>query len=69
MNMNKEYRAELKQLRKTEKKLNSDYKKLIRETTRQMAALNRSGQRGRMATHRELARIQKRRAILEGRLA
>lgn len=68
MNMNKEYRAELKQLAKTEKKIKQDYKKLTRDTTRAMAELNRSTQRGRVATNRELARIEKRRAILQGRL-
>lgn len=68
MNMKKEYRAELKALARAQKKLHRDYVLHERNTLKQIAALQRSIKKGEHATNKEIQRINKRRAILEGRI-
>lgn len=73
MNMNKEYRRELKVLRKSEVKIRRD---LIRELLRMkrereifVADSMRRATRATAVVHRSLQKLQQRQAILEGRLS
>lgn len=69
MNMKKEYRLELRQLARAERKLNRDCDVAVRTFNRQIKRLRLAIKRGYRATERELDSIARRRAILEGRLA
>lgn len=69
LSMRSEYRTELKILARAQRKLHRDYERHERSVIKQMAVLQRSIQKGRRATDREIQRINKRRAILEGRLS
>ena len=69
MNMQKEYRAELRVMKKAEGKINRDVRTLERNTAKAIAVMNRTLERGRKAANKELGRIHQRRAILEGRLS
>jgi hypothetical protein len=69
MNMNPEYRAELRQLSKARKKVLSDYKQLYRDTDRQISALIKRRGKGLRTSTREVHRIDRRIAILEGRMS
>jgi hypothetical protein len=69
MNMNKEYRAELRTLKKAERKLWRDCKAAVRDFNREIAALEKRKDRAVRNTHTAVAKIDRRAAILEGRLA
>ncbi|HWX18763.1 MAG TPA: hypothetical protein VN578_02545 [Candidatus Binatia bacterium] len=68
MNMKKQYRAELATLARSERKITRDYQQYNRAITKQIRALTRVLLRGERLTACEMTRIQRRRAILEGRL-
>lgn len=69
MNMTKPYRAELKALKQAKKKVQRDYHRAIAsfETIKRLAT--RDAQKATRTVHKEIARIDKRIAILEGRLS
>lgn len=65
MNMSKEYQAELKQLRKNERKVQADKAAASKAMKRRV----REHKAGMKRADKELARIAKRAAILRGRLS
>jgi hypothetical protein len=67
--MTKEYRDELKTLRKAKKKILSDQQKQDREIQREITKLAKQSARGVQASRKAIAQIEKREAILQGRLA
>lgn len=69
MNMNKEYLAELDQLQKAERKLVRDLRIARRLADQATKRLQRDVARAQKATDRDLEKINRRRAILEGRLS
>jgi hypothetical protein len=69
MNMNKEYRRELRQLNKVARKIGLDWRRFFATNQKAILKIQRDTARGRKATERELNRISRRQAILEGRLA
>lgn len=68
MNMNKEYRAEIKILNGAERKIRRELSAHTKATVKQIRLLERNSVRAEKRCDRELQRINKRRAILEGRL-
>jgi hypothetical protein len=80
MNMNKEYRAELRGLKKAKAKIERDYRgclqaihredrRAFEECSRKRRALARDAGRAAKAMTRATARITNRIAVLEGRLS
>lgn len=69
LNMAREYRAELKTLRGHERKIERDFKAFARQAKQAVDKLHRDRDRALSNSLREVARIQKRRQILEGRLS
>jgi len=69
MDMNKEIRAEIRVLNRAEKKIRRDLRVLVGAKNREVLRLWALVKRADKQTGRELNRIQKRRSILEGRLA
>lgn len=69
LNMAREYRDELKTLRKHERKIERDFKTFVRQTKKAVDKLQRDRDRAMTNGLREVARIHKRRQILEGRLS
>jgi hypothetical protein len=69
MNMNKQYRAEIRQLRRNSRKVQSDFKILTRDCEADLRSLVRFHMRTKKRVEREEARINRRIAILEGRLS
>jgi hypothetical protein len=69
LDMKKEYRAELKQLKAAERKVLRDSRAAVRGYHREQAKLERAHARAVRAVHKMLTRITRRKAILEGRLA
>ena len=69
MNMKKAYRQELKMLDRAARKINRDFLRFCNAEGKKIAAIKRNIYRGTKATERELARIDTRRAILNGRLS
>lgn len=69
MSMNQEYRRELRQLAKTEKKILSQYEQHKALCAKQSVAAMRSCQRAAKLVTKEVYRIQRRRMILQGRLS
>ena len=68
MDMRKEYRRELKQLERAEKKLWRDLEKFAVVVMRQSAKLRRAVEGAEARTEKEVKRLERRRAILRGRL-
>lgn len=68
MNMKKEYRAELRQLAKVERKITGDYNRHHLSVAHQIKQLEKSLSRALKATNREHGRIIYRRGILQARL-
>jgi len=68
MTMKREWRTELKRLGQSERKLHCDYGAHERNCRAQIRSLEKQIARGWRAVARELGRIEKRRAILQGRL-
>jgi hypothetical protein len=66
--MNKQYREELAALRKMERELKSGMVKQKRDAEQEITAIVRERAKFVRGTERELARIQRRRAILLGRI-
>lgn len=69
INMNKEYKQELKVLRKAKAKIAKDMAGATASAVKQVKAIYTSLGRGAKRCQKELARIEKREAILEGRLS
>ena len=69
MNMLPQYRQELRQLARARRNITRDYTAQKQSCERQLKHLRLSLQRGRRASTRELTRIDRRIAILEGRLS
>jgi 1,6-anhydro-N-acetylmuramate kinase len=69
MNMKKEYREELKTLRRAERHISRDLNECRRECESTIALAKKTMLRAQRATAREFQRINRRRAILEGRLS
>jgi uncharacterized protein YyaL (SSP411 family) len=69
LNMAREYRDELKTLRKNRRKVVRDAKKATGDLARKIKALERAHRRGGRAAQKTLALIDRRMAILEGRLS
>lgn len=69
MDMTKPYRAELKALKQAKKKVQRDYHRAITafQTIKRLA--DRDAQKATRAVHKEITRIDKRIAILQGRLS
>lgn len=67
--MAREYRAELKDLKRNRRKISGDSKKAQRDLDRQISKLTRDKVRGVGAAIKHTIRIDRRIAILEGRLA
>lgn len=69
LNMSREYRDELKTLKKNRRKVLSDHRRATIARNKQIKAITRSQDRGGRATGKVLAVIDRRVAILEGRLS
>lgn len=69
MNMNKEYRAELKVLRKAKKKIERDMSAATKTASKQVQAIYTALGRGAKRCQKEVARIERRESILQGRLS
>lgn len=69
MTMTKEYKRELGQLRKVEKKLKRDASNLVNDCAKQFQAIHRKKMMGLRATTKEQAKLRRRILILEGRLS
>lgn len=68
-NMKKQYRAELSELRKAERFAIRVSNKSRTDTTRQITKLQRERDRALRGIMKDLAAIQRRRQILQGRLS
>ncbi len=68
LSMTKQYRAELKTLAAAEKKMRRDYGVVARALGRQADAHLRERDRAQARLVKELKKLHRRRAILEGRL-
>ena len=69
MTMTKEYRAELRDLKAQEREISTGLKYVTKQATREISIIERNVMReGKLAT-KQLTRIAKRRAVLEGRLS
>jgi len=69
MNMKKEYREELKQLRRAERHLNAELNQCRRACESTIVFAKKTMLRAQQRAAREFQRINRRRAILEGRLS
>ena len=69
MNMNKQWRAELRVLKRARAKAERDLVSEIKRIQREITKLNRAGIRANNATVRTGRKIDRRIAILEGRLS
>lgn len=69
MNMTKQYRTELRVLRKSKAKLERDFVQFEREHQKKAKALRRDHQRSVQSVAKSMNRIDERIAILEGRLS
>jgi hypothetical protein len=69
MNMTKAYRAELRDLKQAERKIQRDYKSVIAGLDKHRRALEISYNRAIHGRGRALNKIKRRQAILEGRLS
>ena len=69
MNMNPEYRRELKQLDRAETKVRVDHLKFAALLDKGHLTLERKALASQKRVHAEIERIKRRRALLEGRLA
>lgn len=69
MNMRKEYREELRLLNRSDRKLRSDLIKQLADLGRQTRQIMLAENKARRSTTKQLQRIDRRRAILLGRLA
>lgn len=68
MNMKKEYRRELRQMIKLQRKVTRDANAFFKQISRQIAALQKKRIVGMKATNREADKIQERINILQGRI-
>jgi hypothetical protein len=68
MNMTPEYRRELRHLTKIENKMGRDLVKVVRDNDKAKKEIDRRTLKAVRNTDREMARVARRRAILEGRL-
>lgn len=69
MSMTKEYRAELRDLKKARRKVICDLSQFERQALREIKRASYSVVKARMASVRSLSKIQRRIAILEGRIS
>lgn len=69
MSMNKEYRAELRDLNEQKRAIQRALKKMERDLTKALRELSRNVKRENLIATKQLNRIAKRRAILLGRLS
>lgn len=69
VNMTRQYRDELKTLNQNGRKLKRDWQHFKRDAEGQLKRIAKLLQRGGKATAKELQRIEKRQAILLGRLS
>ena len=69
MNMKMSYRAELRALNCAERKIEREHRRACRDCEREVGRLTRSLRKGELAKGRALKHIERRRAILEGRLS
>jgi hypothetical protein len=69
LNMSRVWRDELKTLRRNRRKLDSDHNAFSRDLKKKFLALERELNRGGRAHHKMKASIDRRIAILEGRLS
>ena len=67
--MSPEYRNELRQLQKVEKKIQRDLRNAKATANREIAKQNRAIARAEKNCSRELEKINRRKSILEGRLS
>lgn len=68
-NMNKQWRAELRDLKRNKKKVLRDYDVVWREQNKICVAAERIMGRARKASNKAIDRMAKREAILRGRLS
>jgi len=69
LNMNREYRDELRTLKKHRRKVGSDWMAFYRGNRRAVVKLERELKRGLRAFDKTMKAIDRRAAILEGRLS
>lgn len=69
MNMNKEYRRELAQLDRVETKILTDLRKVIFNCTRAEIKLETKKEQAEARYQKEIDKLDRRRAILNGRLS
>ncbi|HMP82769.1 MAG TPA: hypothetical protein PKA41_08725 [Verrucomicrobiota bacterium] len=69
MNMNKEYRNELRDLKAQEREIARGLKHVTATAKKEITSITRNVEREARLAYKQLARIGKRRAILKGRLS